>query len=63
MQRARAQLRQLLVARCEIDLDRRGDYHELPRPPRSLRLPRVDARGAGTVTPYPPACARFVALY
>lgn len=52
VQRARVQLRQLLVACCEMDLARRGDVMSY----RSRRSPcdcRTDTRGAGGVTPYP----------
>jgi RNA polymerase sigma-70 factor (ECF subfamily) len=46
VQRARAQLRQLLVACCEIDLDRRGDIRSY----RSRRSP-CDCRTATPVVP------------
>ena len=57
VQRPRAQLRPLLVACCENDLDRRGDItsYRSRRNPRDCRM--TTPRGVGTVTPYPPACA------
>ena len=53
VQRARAQLRQLLVACCEIDLARRGDVMSYPKPRPPDCDCRTDTRGAGGVTPYP----------
>jgi hypothetical protein len=57
VQRPRAQLRPLLVACCENDLDRRGDItsYRSRRGPRDCRM--TTPRGVGTVTPYLPACA------
>ena len=51
VQRARGQLRELLVGCCEIDLDRRGTITGFRAAPHPMRLSQRDAGPAGVAGP------------